>query len=64
MPVVPATQEAKVKASWLEAIWGKVSGKPYRKNKLKTKMTGDVGQVVEHFSSKLEVPSSNPRIEQ
>jgi hypothetical protein len=47
IPVIPATQEAEVGRSPFEAILGKVSMRPYLKNKLKQKRAGGMAQVIE-----------------
>jgi hypothetical protein len=50
MAGIPATWKVKVGGSLFEASLGK-NGRPYLKNKLKAKRTGDMVQVVECLSA-------------
>jgi hypothetical protein len=64
MPVIPATRQAVKERSQSDTNLGKVSWRPYLKNKLKTKQKGlrgaDMDQVVEHLPSKHDALNSIP----
>jgi hypothetical protein len=47
MPIIPANWEAEAGESCSKADLGKISKRPYLKNRLKPKMAGGVAQVAE-----------------